>query len=438
MQKAKAPIRSVRRTFNVGLTISILFSCALLSILCPSVSGANGWSKTYGGEKGEGLYDIVYPKVLQTNDGGFLLTGDTRSYGAGLSDAYLVKTDPTGNMQWYKTYGGPADESACGVCKTNDGGYAVLAMTNSYGAGSDDFWLLKIDVNGNLQWNKTYGGAGRDTSYTVSQTANGEYVLLGFTNSYGAGGYDAWVVKTDATGNILWSKTYGGAGNDYGGNLIVTADGSYTVVGYSTSFGGYKGWLFMLDLSGNMLWEKTFGIGIYSYACWGIQTSDGGYAIAGATYPSSLTDLWVFKTDSSGNLQWEKTFGGSANDVGWNVAQMTDGGYAIVGETSSYGSGGVDSWLIRTDSSGNMLWDKTYGGTGTEFTDDIIRTSDGGLAIAGFTNSFGAGGYDMWLIRVDEFGVVPEGFSLGLIVLLSSIVVFACAKCMRRPLRITK
>lgn len=418
------------------VSIVVLLTMASLTEVCTLARGATGWSKTYGGANAEGMDDI-YPVVIQTSDGGFLLTGDTRSYGAGSNDAYFVKTDANGNMQWNKTYGGPLNDYATGLCQTTDGGYAVMATTSSYGAGHDDsydFWLLKTDTNGNLMWNKTYGGTGNDTAYTVSQTPDGGYVLMGFTSSYGAGGYDAWVVKTNASGNMQWSKTYGGTGNDYGGNLILTADGGYTVVGYSTSFGGYKGWLFKTDSSGNMLWEKTYGIGTYSFASGGIQTTDGGYAVAGANYPTTKRNVWIFKTDSSGNLQWEKSYGGAEDDTGWTLAQMDDGGYAVIGVTASYGSGGADSWLIRTDSSGNMLWDKTYGGAGNEFTDGIIRTSDGGLVIVGFTDSFGAGSTDLWLIKTDAAGVIPE-FSSWLIptlaVVMAGLIIMKKKKLLR-------
>jgi predicted secreted protein len=390
-----------------GLITAILVSCAVSSVVCPCAKATVGWSKTYGGTNAEG-WDSIYPVVLQTSDGGFLITGSTTSYGAGSNDAYLVKTDANGEMQWQKTYGGPLNESACVVCKTSDGGYAIMCTTNSYGAGGNDFWLLKTDANGNLQWNNTYGGTGVDNGYDVSQTADGGYALLGETNSFGAGGYDVWVVKTDAAGNMQWNKTYGAVGNDWASNLICTADGGYAVVSYSMSFGGYKGWFIKIDSSGNMAWNKTYSLGTASWACTGIQTADGGYAMTGVTYPTTKRDAWLIKTDSSGNMLWNKTYGGTGDDTGWALVQMDDGGYAIGGVTSSFGAGGKDGWLIRTDSSGNMLWNKTYGGAGTDWPDDIIRTSDGGYVLAGFTDSFGAGSTDLWLIKTDELGVVPE------------------------------
>jgi predicted secreted protein len=395
---------------------AVLVSCVVSVAVCPSAQADTGWSKTYGGAKAEG-HDNIYPDLIQTSDGGFLLTGDTSSYGAGSNDAYLVKVDANGEMQWNRTYGGPLNESASVVCITSDGGYAIMCITNSYGAGGNDFWLVKTDSAGNMQWNKTYGGTGVDNGYFVFQTADGGYALYGETNSFGAGGYDVWLIKTDETGNMQWNKTYGAAGNDLGANLILTADGGYAVVSISTSFGGYKAWFAKLDASGTMAWNKTYSL---TAICWavGIQTADGGYALTGVVYPTSKRDLWLIKTDSSGNMLWNKTYGGTGDDTGWGLVQMDDGGYTIIGVTTSFGAGGADSWLFRTDASGNMLWNKTYGGTGTEFTVDFTRTSDGGYAISGFTDSFGAGSTDLWLIKTDEFGVVPE-YSSWLIPILT-------------------
>ena len=198
------------RSFAV-LAIAILISCVISAAVCPSAQADVGWSKAYGGANADGVRSIVYPVVIQTSDGGFLVTGDTRSYGAGSNDAYVVKTDANGDIQWNKTYGGPLNESACGVLENSGGGYTIFAATNSYGGGGNDFWLLKTDANGNLQWNRTYGGTGDDSGGYVFQTADGGFVLIGQTNSFGAGGYDVWVIKTDTAGNMQWNKTYGAA-----------------------------------------------------------------------------------------------------------------------------------------------------------------------------------------------------------------------------------
>jgi hypothetical protein len=395
------------------------------------VAGSSaGWSKTYGGTANEGAANI-YPILLQTNDGGFLITGNTYSYGVnGSSAAYLVKTDANGNMQWNKTYGGTGNERAAGVRETSDGGYVIAAMTSAYGAGGYDGWLLKIDANGNLQWNKTYGGTAAEVLYDMVQTSDGGYALCGGTYSFGAGNEDVWVVKTDIGGNVQWNKTFGGTGRDEGDLLIPTADGGYAVVAFSTSTqvtgGSTKAWLIKLDSSGNMVWNQTYGVGSTSYVISGSPTADGGFAMAGVTGSKA----WLIKTDSSGNMLWNQTYGGTG---GANVVVQTDdGGYALVGFTTSSGAGGQDAWLIRTDSSGNALWNMTYGGSGLDASTCIIETSDGGFAISGYTNSFGAGGYDLWLIKIDAAGVIPESLTAGVLLTLSTFAVIVSICYLRK------
>ena len=202
------------------------------------------------------------------------------------------------------------------------------------------------------EWTKTYGGASDDWAYALVQTSDGGYAVAGSTNSSGAGGYDFWLVKTDAGGNMQWNRNYGGTGVEI----------AYSVV----------------------------------------QTSDGGYALAGITYSftAGSWDFWLVKTDASGNMQWSKTYGGTGHDYAYSLVQTGDGGYAIAGYTNSFGAGGYDFWLVKTDASGNMQWSKTYGGPGVEIAYSVVQTSDGGYALAGYTNSFGAGSYDFWFVKV--------------------------------------
>ncbi len=205
-------------------------------------------------------------------------------------------------------------------------------------------------------WSQTYGGSGDDEAYSLVQTRDGGYALAGYTNSFGAGSYDFWLIKTNSSGNMQWSQTYGGTGDDE----------AYSVV----------------------------------------QSNDTGYAVAGSTdsYGAGETDAWLVKTDSSGNMQWNHTYGGRAQDGAYSVVQTIDGGYALAGYTNSFGAGSYDFWLVKTDSSGNMMWNKTYGGSGDDEAGCVIQTSDGGFALAGYTNSFGAGSYDFWLVKTDSFG----------------------------------
>jgi predicted secreted protein len=434
----KVKVGETADKFIAVLVIAVLVSFAVSAMVCPCARAATGWSKTYGGANAEGMPGTFghnsYPNVIQASDGGFLITGDTCSYGAGHNDAYLVKTDANGEMQWNKTYGGPMNESAYVLCQTSDGGYAIMCTTTSFGAGGKDAWLLKIDAVGNLQWNKTYGDAGDNDGWMVFQTADGGYALSCDTNSFGAGGYDAWLIKTDASGNMQWNKTYGGTGADYPTDLILTADGGYLLPIMSMSFGGIKGWLVKTDSSGNMLWNKTYSVGTSSSSFLaGIQTADGGYALTGVVFSGAKYDAWFVKTDSSGNMLWNRTYVGTGDGQPWVPVQMDDGGYAIVGMTSSFGAGGQDGWLFRTDSSGNMLWNKTYGGAGMDFLDNIIRTSDGSFVLAGYTDSFGAGSTDLWLIKTDESGVIPEYSSWLIPILVLTSTAFIIISKKRPP-----
>jgi PKD repeat protein len=362
---------------------------------------ATEWSRTYGGASIEMAFSVV-----QTSDGGYALLGDTRSFGAGDWDFWLIKTDAAGNMLWNKTYGGAQSDyiSMGSLVQTSDGGYALAGFTESFGAGTRDFWLVKTDTSGNMEWNKTYGGTSGDAAVSVVQTIDGGYALAGATESFGAGQEDAWLVKTDAIGNAQWNKTYGGTGLDSAAALVQTADGGYALAGLTESFGaGTRDfWLIKTDANGNAQWDKTYGGTGEDWARALVQTSDGGYALAGVTssFGAGYRDFWLVKTDASGNLQWDKTWGGTGQDEADSLVQTGDGGYALAGFTESFGAGMWDAWVIKTDSSGNMMWNKTYGGMNFDEFINLILTSDGGYALAGFTYSFGTGSYDAWLIKL--------------------------------------
>jgi predicted secreted protein len=195
--------------------------------------------------------------LVQTSDGGYVITGDTDSYGTGGVDLWIVKTDTDGNMQWSKTFGGLVYDSGYSVVQTNDGGYALAGYTASFGS-SYDFWLVKTDTNGNLIWAKTYGGTSDDYAYSVVQTNDGGYALAGYTNSIGAGSSDAWLVKTDANGNTQWNKTYGGASTDYAYSVIQAKDGAYAIAGHTSSFSSSMDILLTkTDVEAGLVWADS-------------------------------------------------------------------------------------------------------------------------------------------------------------------------------------
>jgi predicted secreted protein len=298
--------------------------------------------------------------VQQTSDGGYIIAGTTASYGAGSDDFWLIKTDASGGQVWAQTFGGTGWDDGSEVSQTSDGGYIIVGTTSSYGAGSSDIWLIKTDAFGNQTWAKTFGGTGDDQGYSVRQTSDGGYVIVGQTDSYGAGGIDIWLIKTDASGNQIWTKTFGGWTDDYGYSVRQTSDGGYIIVGETDSYGGGNGdaYLIKTDVSGTQVWTRTFG-GANSDAGYSVQqTPDGGYILVGQT--SSYVDVdsgdvYVVKTDASGNQVWARTVGGAHPDYGNSVQLAASGGYIIAGSTFSYGAGGQDVWLIKTDADGNTV-----------------------------------------------------------------------------------
>jgi predicted secreted protein len=227
---------------------TVFLAGILLALLHPSAFAQETWARTYGGGGADNASSIQ-----QTTDSGFVVAGNTQSFGAGSYDFWVLKLNASGNVQWQKTYGGATTtEIANSIQQTTDGGFAVAGRTFPSPAGGNDFWVLKLDASGNVQWQKTYGDALSEIANSIRQTTDGGFVVAGYTDSFGAGLSDFWVLKLDASGNVTWQKTYGGASGENADSIQQTADGGFVVAGTTQSFGASGDfWVLKLDASGN-------------------------------------------------------------------------------------------------------------------------------------------------------------------------------------------
>ncbi len=347
------------------------------SLIPPSTE----WSQTYGG-------NIAYC-VKQTTDSGFVLAGGNYFW--------LAKTDLKGNLQWSKSFGTELS-IAYSVVQTSDGGYALAGEKYYYGGGKTDFWLVKTDSTGEMEWNQTYGGMDWESAHSVIQTFDGGYALTGYIEYLENGKRDFLLVKTDSFGNMEWNQTYGSPENDQAYSVVQTSDGGYAVAGYM-AFNNTNFCLIKTDSSGKVQWNQTYeGLEDRCYSM--MQTNDGGYILAGETWIYDKGRAYcLVKADANGNMKWNRIWSINYGDVARSVIQTTDGGYMVAGYTHSYTNSSLsdDAWLIKTDSLGNMNWNHTYGGINDDAAYCVIQTSDEGYAIAGFTQSSNA-----WLAKISR------------------------------------
>jgi hypothetical protein len=395
----------------------VLFVLLIFSLVVLAEADSVMWYETYGGTRND-----VASSLVETSDGGYAIIGYTESFGAIEYDFLLVKTDADGYIEWNQTYGGAELDFGFSVVEASDGGYVIAGSTGSFGAGNQDFWLIKTDGTGNVEWNRTYGGSEYEFAYSLVETSDGGYAIAG----------SSLLVKTDASGNMEWNQTYAGSTN----SLIVTSDGGYALVGdiiiipegcVDPRHIPYDCWLVKTDASGNVEWNQTYAEIDHDRAWSLVETADGGYAIGGSTssFGAGGYDFWLIKTDNYGNVEWNQTYGGAEDDFAHSLVKTPDGGYALTGYTKSFGAGDRDFWLIKTDEVGNMEWNQTYGGTEEEIANSLIATSDGGYAIAGGTYSFGIEGGNFWLLKSDESGIIPECSSCIILSLLFIVIIFA-------------
>ncbi len=367
----------------------------LISLLFLTFKGNSqtNFQKTYAGIE----YDNGN-SVQQTLDGGYIVVGVESSFGAGGRDIYMIKTDASGDTLWTRSFGGPGDDYGMSVKQTTDKGYIVVGYTNSFGQGFDDVYLIKTDSLGDVLWSKTYGGTDFDFGSSVQQTSEGGYIVVGSTASFGSGNYDVYLIKINSTGDTLWTKTLGGSALDEGISAQQTNDGGYIIAGTTLSFGvgNYSAYLNKIDANGNVIWAKTYATSGSEEVHQMQLTDDGGYIIAGGIFIGpTITLSSIFKTNSNGDLLWAKNYSNGGSN---SVQETNDRGYIITGS-----EGGL-AFLIRTDSVGDTIWTKSFKGINAyAYGNFVQQTTDNGFIVTGSTHIFGAND-PVYLIKTDSNG----------------------------------
>lgn len=410
------------------------------------------WQKSFGGN------GVEYGQsIIKTSDGGYILAGSSSSTNIpsvithGGRDYFLVKINSIGVIVWQKFYGGSNDEYLYDVKETPDGGYILAGYTNSNNGevtgshGLADYWIVKTKQNGDIVWQKTFGGSSVDLANSVALTDDGGYIVSGYTysnngditNNYGSNDY--WVIKLDGLGNKVWQKSYGGSGDEFPYSIIVSSDGNYIIAGSSTSTSGLVTgnngnsdyWILKINKTGDLVWQKSYGGSDLDVANSIVQVAEGGYIIAGLSMSSNgdvtenkgLGDIWITKITESGVLEWQKSLGGTKTDNVRSIQNTLDGGYIIAGYTNSNdgdvtgyhgNSDFTDFWIIKLSKIGIIEWQKAYGGNKDDVAQSIVQQLDGSYAILGYAASIDGditnnlGNYDYWLLKLKPENLAIE------------------------------
>jgi hypothetical protein len=360
------------------------------------------FEKTYGG-----LGDEKGVVIDKTTDGGFVIGGSTGGFSSS-EDMYLVKLDSTGSIQWTKVYNSFGYDRIHGIKQTADGGYYISGYVGD-GYGLFDMAIAKVDNIGNIVWSKSSGSVQAEEFRKLSLTADGGFLVAGYNASLGAGAKDVQAMKLSGNGDIEWAKTYGTWYEDFNSSCIVASDGNYVLAGAVDISGSYdiRPTLIKLDTLGNIIWAKYYSGYIEDWGRDLIETPDGGYLLSGDTrsygYGGSR-DIFLIKTDISGNVEWGRAYGGSGNELAYCVIMTSDLKFIISGSTSSFGFGGSDAFLMKVDLNGSAEWFHTYGGYTNDYAHDVIEAPDYGFVLTGRRSSNTLGGDDVYLVKTDANG----------------------------------
>ena len=428
--------------------LNLIFILVSLTVYAQTQNPNLEWEQTYGGSSNEWL-----SYTIPTTDGGYLIGGDTRSNDGdiqsgnhGGSDFWVVKINSTGTLEWEQTYGGSGFEISSYTIPTSDGGYLLGGGTDSNDGdiqsgnhGGSDFWVVKINSSGTIEWEQTYGGSDWDAISSITPTTDGGYLLCGRTMSNDGdiqsgnhGEMDCWVVKINGTGTIEWEQTYGGSDWDAISSTTPTTDGGYLLGGRTRSndgdiqsgnHGDFDFWVVKINSIGTIEWEQTYGGSDWDEEYSTIPTPDGGYLLGGYTESNDgdiqsgnhgYIECWVVKINGSGTIEWEQTYGGSGADWLSYTMPVSNGGYLFVGRTDSNdgdiqsgNQGGYDCWVVKINGSGTIEWEQTYGGSSDDWLSYTTPTSVDGYLLGGYTasndgdiQSGNNGGLDFWVVKI--------------------------------------
>ncbi|MFX1244723.1 MAG: zinc ribbon domain-containing protein [Promethearchaeota archaeon] len=441
------------RTGTVNLVIVLAISSLILSVIAlplisqtstilPSrnlVTSDHIWSLNFGVNN----FDDAANSIIHCNDGGYLLAGST--WIREDRDILLLRIDESGGILWSNTYGGAGEQIASEVIECETGGFVVIG-TDLFDDSTSDVLLIRTSATGEMIWSQRFGGKMNDRGSSLLECQSGGFALAGNTNSYGLNGTNYWLVRTDADGMALWNRTYGGNDDDISHSLIeISPEEGFVIVGSTKSFGAGNSdaWLVRTDALGDVLWQQTIG-GYRHDSCQNIiRNQDGDFTIIGITdnTPNLNPSTFVIHFFANGTRKWETTFFGSLENRGYSIIECRDGSFAITGITLNwdYRGGSTNLWLTRLDATGMHQWSKDYGGYYNDAGQALVQAENGDFVLAGTTRSYATGGSDAWILRVPDsapptnlegvyippnFLLIALGALLGISILISSLLLY--------------
>lgn len=373
------------------------------SIDCEIVDQPCTWENTYGGPLEDKLYDLV-----AMPDGGAVLVGHSRSFGGGDYDGLVVRLNRGGEVLWRQRLGGRAVDHAYGVTLDSKMGIVIAGHTRSFGRGGADIWVVRLDIHGNLLWERTFGGENEDRARSITATVDGGSLVAGFTMATAAEEPDAVLIRLNSRGELVWQKKVGSAGHDGLFDVTLLTDGSIGAVGYTqrSASPGYDFWVLRFASGGNLLWQKQLRKGRLDAATAVIPTPEGGLLAVGVTSADSFgqDDAWILHFDNQGQLIWERIIGGEGQQKAWAAARHDFRTMVVAIATTSTGEGSTDAQLIGIDNTGRVLWSRVYGHKLWDRPTSLAIGSAGEIILGGYTTSSGAGYEDFWVLRLNAEG----------------------------------